>query len=554
METKQPETDGVHEVQSQSVPESGEDVSDESPEACDMEAFEEHIAEIVSRMAPERPDIIQCVWASQALACFGRAFRSAGSKGRESFPTDHIQEFWSHSWHGNKWHKVLTAIYLCNGMMAAAVASLGALLLWTFVAWSHLPTEPLNWWREQPAASFWCTGASIALYCWALFFLQRRRRVFLDVLCIDQQDTSLKAAGLVSMGAFLKCSDSMLVLWDPSYTHRLWCVFELAAYLHSRPADKVKLIIRPTILGPVFVSFPVALFFFILVTGLIPTGQHAIMWPLMGLASYVGFYKSCSMLREYWRSVELLEKQVAGFTATKSLCWCCSTNHKDESGGTMVCDRQIVFRCIVAWFGSLENFETRVRTDVLECLVDQLSKQIFTYKQCAVAGLPWFWSSFDSSAVEAALRIPDYDLLFKPWDFSGTMRPIVRGLGWAVGFLPVLFFLTSRLAFLLRHQRESICAEILVNSFILIAMIAVFFVLLVLEQVCWTFEGSFGEYNLAYHRLPGTGVFVGILLSSAAVLFSCIGPRCCGRRSFIPASEQHTMSLEPDSRVPDRGV
>ena len=146
-------------------------------------------------MAPERPDIIQCVWASQALACFGRAFRSAGSKGRESFPTDHIQEFWSHSWHGNKWHKVLTAIYLCNGMMAAAVASLGALLLWTFVAWSHLPTEPLNWWREQPAASFWCTGASIALYCWALFFLQRRRRVFLDVLCIDQQDTSLKAAG-----------------------------------------------------------------------------------------------------------------------------------------------------------------------------------------------------------------------------------------------------------------------------------------------------------------------------------------------------------------------
>ena len=76
--------------------------------------------------------------------------------------------------------------------------------------------------------------------------------------------------------------------------HQSRCVFELAAYLHSRPADKVKLIIRPTILGPVFVSFPVALFFFILVTGLIPTGQHAIMWPLMGLASYVGFYKSCS--------------------------------------------------------------------------------------------------------------------------------------------------------------------------------------------------------------------------------------------------------------------
>ncbi|CAE7508979.1 ANK1, partial [Symbiodinium necroappetens] len=555
--TKQPERDGEHEVQSQSLPESDEEVSDESHEADDTAAFEEwshaafeeHIAGIVSSMDPAQPDIIQCVRASQALGCFGRAFRPAGrGKSRRSFPTNHIQEFWSHSWHGNAWHKVLTALYLYNGMTAAVFASLGTLLLWALVAWSYLPVEPL-WWREHPAASFWCTGTSILLYCLALFFSKPRRRVFLDILCIDQEDTSLKAAGLVSMGAFLKCSDSMLVLWDPSYTHRLWCVFEMAAYLHSRPADKVKLIIRPTILGPVFISLPVALFFFMLVTSVIPTAQHAIMWPLMGLAVYVGFYKSCSMLREYWRSVELLEKRVAGFTAKESLCWCCSADHKDADGESIVCDRQIVFRCIVTWFGSLENFETRVRTDVLECLVDQLSKQIFTYKQCALAALPYCWSSFDVSAVEASLRIPDYDLLFQPFDFGGVMRPVCRGLGWALGFLPVIFFLASRLGFLLRHKRDSICAEVLVNSCILVAMIAVFFALLMLEQACWSFEGPLGYYNLAYHRLPGTGVFVGILLSTAAILFCCIGPRCCGRRSFKPASEQRTMSPEPDRGV-----
>lgn len=547
-------------MQSQSLPESDEEVSDESDESHEADetaafeewthaAFEEHIAGIVASMDPAQPDIIQCVRASQALGCFGRAFRPAGrGKSRRSFPTNHIQEFWSHSWHGNAWHKVLTALYLYNSMTAAVFASLGTLLLWALVAWSYLPVEPL-WWREHPAASFWCTGTSILLYCLALFFSKPRRRVFLDILCIDQADTSLKAAGLVSMGAFLKCSDSMLVLWDPSYTHRLWCVFEMAAYLHSRPADKVKLIIRPTILGPVFISLPVALFFFMLVTSVIPTAQHAIMWPLMGLAVYVGFYKSCSMLREYWRSVELLEERVAGFTAKESLCWCCSAGHKDADGESIVCDRQIVFRCIVTWFGSLENFETRVRTDVLECLVDQLSKQIFTYKQCALAALPYCWSSFDVSAVEASLRIPDYDLLFQPFDFGGVMRPVCRGLGWALGFLPVIFFLASRLGFLLRRKRDSICAEVLVNSFILVAMIAVFFALLMLEQACWSFEGPLGHYNVAYHRLPGTGVFVGILLSTAAILFCCIGPRCCGRRSLKPASEQRTMSPEPDRGV-----
>lgn len=36
---------------------------------------------------------------------------------------------------------------------------------------------------------------------------------------------------LVSLGGFLKNSKSLLVLLDASYTRRLWCIIELAAYL-----------------------------------------------------------------------------------------------------------------------------------------------------------------------------------------------------------------------------------------------------------------------------------------------------------------------------------
>ena len=113
------------------------------------------------------------------------------------------------------------------------------------------------------------------------------------------------------MGAFLKCSESMLVLWDRTYTHRLWCIFapwkpffsnccaltsragcslsflnnsttegatklplnfrvpppqplngavrfsaqELSAYLHSRPdGAKHNLVVRPVLLGPCCLS------------------------------------------------------------------------------------------------------------------------------------------------------------------------------------------------------------------------------------------------------------------------------------------------------------
>ena len=45
--------------------------------------------------------------------------------------------------------------------------------------------------------------------------------MFLDFLCISQEDEHLKGEAMVSMGAILKSSASMLVLWDPSWVQRL---------------------------------------------------------------------------------------------------------------------------------------------------------------------------------------------------------------------------------------------------------------------------------------------------------------------------------------------
>ncbi|OLQ07433.1 hypothetical protein AK812_SmicGene9179 [Symbiodinium microadriaticum] len=80
--------------------------------------------------------------------------------------------------------------------------------------------------------------------------LKVKTQRFDERICISQSDEQLKGEALISLGAFLKCSDSMLVLWDPSYVGRLWCIFELAGFLHSRQRGmKPQLMIRPTVLG-----------------------------------------------------------------------------------------------------------------------------------------------------------------------------------------------------------------------------------------------------------------------------------------------------------------
>ena len=46
--------------------------------------------------------------------------------------------------------------------------------------------------------------------------------MFLDRICINQVDQAMKAEGVLNMGAILKHSDSMLVLWDTTFASRLW--------------------------------------------------------------------------------------------------------------------------------------------------------------------------------------------------------------------------------------------------------------------------------------------------------------------------------------------
>ena len=217
----------------------------------------------MANMEPARSDILRAAPAYRALAFCAlplRGFRQ-GNLVHLSTVTDRIDEFWSQSWHGPRWRLILTVVFLNNSLAAAVVSVAIALVLGVLYACKVLPVMyKYDYWFQELPRSGWSAYGAILFYYFTLLAWQRRKTIFLDVLCIDQESKSDKMAALLSMGAFLKRSDAMLVLWDETYMRRLWCVFELAAFLKSRPAGKkTKLLIRPTITGPCFIGITFSL-------------------------------------------------------------------------------------------------------------------------------------------------------------------------------------------------------------------------------------------------------------------------------------------------------
>ncbi|CAE7843371.1 unnamed protein product [Symbiodinium microadriaticum] len=494
------------------------------------------LAQLIARMEAFCPDIIQAVHAYQAVKRFGHIFRArngaSASHPRVSFETKKIDQFWSHSWHGPKWNKAMTAVYVNNAMMAALVAALVSFLVMFLLAFRILPTLQLG--RDTryhyPTRSCWISVLCLVLYFVALFFWTPRQKIFLDVLCIEQGSATRKALGLASMGAFLRASDSLVIFWDPSWSRRLWCVFELAAFLHSRQVDgrQVKLTIRPTLLGPCFISLPIALSFVMLAMSLIPDAnvvpgadpdflRHFILWPSIGLIIFIGFFFSVIKLRAYFRYVQALEQDIGKFVVNDSISHCCSVDHVSAAGTELACDRRVIFQCITTWFGSVEQFESQVRTGVLQCLQDQLSREVFTYKQIAVSALPMLWHYMDSAATihYHYVGIGDRPLF-------GAIREFVRGLGWAFGVVPMVVLAAVRLSYLLQRRRTFVICDIMVNLSIMAIIFLFVFAAMMSEQWFWSMnlEGLEPGQLSPYELLPGSVLFSIVMLSIALTLFT----------------------------------
>ena len=167
--------------------------------------------------------------------------------------------------------------------------------------------------------------------------------------------------------------------WSPSEISRrldvfpLWprCVFELAAFLKSRRNKPCRLLIKPLILAPFTFAFLNGHTGPLLCETLLPGGGSFFFIRILYL---VPFMIAILVLHHYWRGILEGDEQLGTFQWKDTTCTCCSRDHVDEHGRIIQCDKEALTRCIEQWFGSVDNFDHLVRTEVRAAFRSQMTR------------------------------------------------------------------------------------------------------------------------------------------------------------------------------------
>ena len=432
-----------------------------------------------------------------------------------------ISTFWSHSWHGSKWNKIITLITIYNGPAAAVSGMVSAVVAVILYCFEVLPS--LDRGREED-------GISYGYSCWSLWFgfiattlvmifWRPRKGIFLDRICISSNE-KLKAEAIFSLAGLLKHSDSMLILWDPTWTERLWCLFELAAFLQSKKDQKKQLLIRPTLSGPLHISF-----FLVSFAGMIPINMVPmdVSEPILMLANAGGVvlcasvasYVAMSTLRSYFRDLDTMKQQLLRVSFDTSRASCCDDGHR-RGGRRTPCDRKILKECVKQWFGSQETFEHTLRSEILEILTRDLAKRVFTTKSTLAMFMPIIWAFMDHAASEER---------FYPGQFwvKWTGAAMLEGLSIWLLFMLILKDVLVLVGEVTRVRPKSLLMEVIKNS------LASMTLLLPLMIVMGTYVGlTFIPALYDFPPLVRSGIFFACMLLYST-LTRCIA---AGIRAF----------------------
>ena len=225
-------------------------------EASPAQTNLDRVVDFMSSMETKRPDVLRRTSAWQAIRAVALSDVTAVNADglfAQSVVTQHITQFWSHSWHGSKRQKVCTLLLVNNGLAALGAGTCAAVLTAFFLSAAteqtvEGPTETTlqgqyhRIYATSRPQAIACNLSGLLVAILLLLLWRPGTSVFLDRVCVHQSDRELKLAGLVSMSAFLKQSEVLTVWWDATYSSRLlgrcwarfwdslarWC-FELQA-------------------------------------------------------------------------------------------------------------------------------------------------------------------------------------------------------------------------------------------------------------------------------------------------------------------------------------
>ncbi|CAE7526110.1 unnamed protein product [Symbiodinium sp. CCMP2592] len=374
-----------------------------------------------------------------------------------SSQVDSIDEFWSHSWHCSGLLKVWLLLMLKNGRAACLGGTLVAVLV-AYLSYADL----LPGWYKEPRIqgpgysgefrfSPWSNLSGCASAVLLLIFWQSSSKVFLDRACIHQGNARLKAEGILNLGALLKKSRTLVVVWDPSYLSRLWCVFELAAFLHGHREElQTSLIIKPTVLVPMsFIMTTTVALMLLFETCLPETREVAFLRIFLFAVMQV---PELYLFQKLWKTVMDAEKQFGSFTWQNVTCRCCSINHRDPKGNVIICDREILEECIVQWYGSVNQLELSVRSDVRNAFIEQVTRFPLGYQWLVGVHIVILWGQLDPVAAGA-----------HGGAYSFAASKMIVTIAWLLWIVPVHYIFVFRVSHWMatcqsRPLRMRICA------------------------------------------------------------------------------------------------
>ncbi|CAK9063012.1 Uncharacterized protein SCF082_LOCUS32708 [Durusdinium trenchii] len=485
----------------------------------------QRLVALIAKMTPTNPDILRAAPVAKVISCLGRVFWATDTDFFHlSHVTEDYDEFLSHSWHVESWKKVLLLLMLKNGPASVLFGSLAAVLMLILWYFQILPSVIKR--TPGPAGymdySFWCFSAAVVVALLMLILWRPRGRIFVDRVCINQADGRMKAEGILNIGAMLKRSSSLLVIWDESYVDRLWCIFELAAFLQSHPEASAKAVqVRPVLLGFAAASTAVAIILASIAFLFVPLDSPWVVWSILCPVVCGEGYVLIWAFRNYFRALESANRSLQHFRLQTAHCWCCSVDHVNPSTGQSiaVCDREIVRQCVTTWFGSEDAFDETVRSSVKRALAEQLGVDAFPYVWVVSSTVPLIWVCMDATVSIAAEEHERILLAFM----------VLRCLAWWLWGIPIVatLGLTAARRF---HAPGRSCVEELGKNLLVLLVVAPGAALLMAWHV--GLELAFGWFATAWLSAPQETLGSVVFAAGCFVAFVLvrIAYRCANRR------------------------
>lgn len=293
-----------------------------------------------------------------------------------------LELFLSHTWRSSSILKYILLCFMFNAEYALFVVY-ASIIPFTLLGWFlqsngiTLPSYDTPIYGGVMTMTLFVTLGSGIFGTLAFFFghlLPSRKLdekyVFLDKCCIEQVDLHKKMKGIASLGGFLHYSKGLAVLWDKDYFERLWCVYELAARVHVVGVSDT----RPLTFHSLHEACFATLGFFVCVaygplsfavmkinewSGLVDPALlssligQIVLWTLYGSpAFWIPKYTCCHMTVSTFME---MKNSIQNFKVE-------DTKVTDEA------DRPVVEGSIKAWFGSLANFNQKIRANLWSSL------------------------------------------------------------------------------------------------------------------------------------------------------------------------------------------